>query len=277
MANSNGLFISLLITSGILLGIVMLAPSVFIPAYIKIILFLLAMVADAVAFSSRYYAYLISPMLKQHSKHIVLSNENAYWMAQSNDTILRKSGEEFIATVYISIPVYRSATEMTDEEKLDFANQISRLIGLSKDPVRYTTELYVMNKDSYIQKLRETISAAENEAASLQDNDAKKNEMERARGKLAMWRNMLDSISKNLSFELLSYITVSARGSKEYEATSTAQQRARELMSGVGSIFGIPPSIITGTDLLKFVEPEYLIPFSTVTEQMNKNIQEQVI
>jgi len=155
--------------------------------------------------------------------------------------------------------------------------QVSRLVGLSKSPARYTTELYVMNKDSYIQKLRERINMTENEEADLQAKDAPKAELDRVRGKLAMWRNMLDSIGTNFSFELSSYITVSAKGSKEYEASSLAQQKAKEIMSGVGSLFGVPPSIITGPDLLRFVEPEYLIPISTVTEQISKNIQEQVI
>jgi len=270
-------FVGLLFISAIFLGVVILAPDLLIPAYIKIIFLLLSMIFDALAFSSKYYSYLIIPLIKQHKRHIVLSKENAYWMSQTEDTILKRVGDNFIATVYISIPVYRSATEMEDEEKLDFAMQISKLVGLSKDPARYTTELYVMNKDDYIQKLRETISMTENEEAELQDKNAPKKDLERVRGKLAMWRNMLDSISKSLSFELLSYVTVSATGSKEYEAISIAQQKARELMSGIGSLFGVPPSIITGADLLKFVEPEYLIPFSTVTEQINKNIQEQVI
>lgn len=277
MVNYIGMFVGLIAASAVLMGVVALAPAVFIPSYIKVILFIVSLMLDAMAFTSRYYSYILGPLFRQRKRHLVLSNENPYWLAQSGDTILRKSGDEFVATVYISVPVYRSATEMEDEEKLDFAQQISRLVGLSKNPARYTTELYVMNKDSYIQKLRERINVTENEEADLQAKDAPKSELDRVRGKLAMWRNMLDSISSSFSFELSTYITVSARGVKEYEASSLAQQNAKELMSGVGSIFGVPPSIITGQDLLRFVEPEYLIPISTVTEQISKNIQEQVI
>jgi hypothetical protein len=65
---------------------------------------------------------------------------------------------------------------------------------------------------------------------------------------------------------------VSARGGKEFEAVSIAQQRARELMSGVGAIFGVTPAVVTGPDLLKLIEPEYLIPFSTVSETINRNV-----
>ena len=277
MASYLGIFVGLILASAVLMGIVMFVPSLLLPSYIKIILFFISLVLDAMAFTSRYYAYLIGPLLKHRKKHVILSNENPYWLAQSGDTILRKSGENFIATVYISIPLYRSATEMEDDEKLDFSQQISRLVGLSKNPVRYTSELYVMNKDSYIQKLKEKITMTENEEADLQSKDATKSELDRVRGKLAMWRNILDSIGKGFSFELSTYMTVSAAGAKEYEASSLAQQKAKELMSGVGSIFGVPPSIITGADLLRFVEPEYLLPISTVTEQISKNIQEQVI
>jgi hypothetical protein len=277
MANYFGVFFGLIVASAVLMGLVAYVPSLFLPTYVKIVLFIISLALDAMAFTSRYYAYLISPMLKQRKKHLSLSNENPYMLSQSGDAILRKSGEDFIATVYISVPLYRSATEMEDDEKLDFSQQISRLVGLSKEPVRYTTELYVMNKDSYIQKLRERITMTENDEAELQAKDAPKSDLDRTRGKLAMWRNMLDSISKGFSFELSTYVTVSAKGSKEYEASSLAQQKAKEMMSGIGSVFGVPPSIITGQDLLRFVEPEYLLPISTVTEQINKNIQEQVI
>jgi hypothetical protein len=48
-------------------------------------------------------------------------------------------------------------------------------------------------------------------------------------------------------------------------------------MAGIGATFGVSPNVVLDTDLLKFVEPEFLIPYSTVTEQISKNIEEQVI
>ncbi len=265
--------LSFFIASVIMLAVASEAP---LPPYIKIVILAVALLLDAIGFASRYYMYMVGPILK-FKKHVVLSMENAYWISSTADAVLRKSGDDFVATVYVSIPVYRSSTEMTDDEKLEFSRQVSRLAGISRDPVRFTTQVHVMNKDSYIQTLRDTISASENEQADLMLKNATPAAQERVKGKIAMFRNMLDSISTSTSFEMVSYASVSAVGSKEYEAVGAAQQRARELMAGVGSTFGVSPSLITGENLLKFIEPEALIPFSTMTEQISKGIEQQVI
>ncbi len=239
---------------------------------VKILLLIVAMLFDVLAFSSRYYSYLLIPFMRQRSKDIVLSNENAYHLSPAGDATLRKDGDEFIATVYINIPLYRSATEMTDEEKIDFSRQVSRLVGVSRDPVRFTSELYMMNKDSYIQTLKDTINSIENEVVELTNKKAPARELDRAKGKLAMWHTVLDHVTTAQSLDLATFAAVSARGGKEFEAVSIAQQRARELMSGVGAIFGVTPAVVTGPDLLKLIEPEYLIPFSTVSETINRNV-----
>jgi hypothetical protein len=92
-----------------------------------------------------------------------------------------------------------------------------------------------------------------------------------------MWHHMLDSVSKTTSFELVNYASVSASGEKEFEAMTAVQQKAREIMSAIAAVFGVSPSIMTGTTILRFVEPEYLIPYSTATEQITKSIREEVI
>jgi hypothetical protein len=271
--NKIFVLVSFFVASVIVLAVAAEAP---LPPYIRVVLLAVAMLTDAVGFASRYYMYLIGPMLK-FKKHIVLSKEDAYHISSTADAVLRKSGDLFVATVYIAMPIYRSSTEMTDAEKLDFSKQVSRLVGISRDPVRFTTQVHVMNKDSYIQTLRDTISATENEQSDIMLKNASPAVQERVKGKLAMLRNMLDSITRSTSYEMVSYASLSATGSKEYEAVGAAQQRARELMAGIASTFGVSPNIITGENLLKFIEPEALIPFSTMTEQISKGIEEQVI
>ncbi len=244
---------------------------------VKLILLIIAMVFDVLAFASRFYLYLIVPIMQQRTNNIVLSNADAYWFSTSMDSIITKQGDDFIATVYISIPLYKSASEMSDEEKINFSMQVSRLVGLSKDPTRYTTEMFVMNKDNYIQTLRDKISEVETKESEIMQKAEKGIGLERVRGELSMWRNILDKATKTQSFELSSYVTVSALGGKEFEAVSNAQQKAREMISGIGAIFGVSPIVITGQDILKYVEPEYLIPFSTVSEEISRKIEESVI
>jgi hypothetical protein len=252
--------------------VIVFIPGGLLFSLIKLIMLAAALLCVVLALSSRYYTYIIIPAFKQRSRNIVLSNESAYTLSPNKDAILKKMGDDAVATVYISIPLYKSSTEMTDDEKVSFAESVSRLVGLNKYPVRFTAQLYVMNKDSYIATLREVISKTETEQQELIQSGADPKKLERVKGQLSMWRNMLDMVGASPSYELESYVSISGIGSKEYEALSIAQQRATEVIAGIGATFGVQPAIVTGDQLLTFVEPEYLIPFSTVTEQINKNM-----
>ncbi|MGC8687205.1 MAG: hypothetical protein ACP5RM_00705 [Candidatus Micrarchaeia archaeon] len=267
----------------LVLAFIFLAAAVSIPnsnialGLVKIMMLALGIIFDILAFASRYYTYLIVPMLRQRTRHIVLSNERAYWLAQTGDAVLTKEGEDYLATVYIGIPLYVSSTEMSDEEKLNFAKQVGRLASITKDPARITTELYIMNKDSYIQRLRDMISTVENQEAKLAQENAPSGEINKVHGSLAMWKKMLENVSKVTSLELMSFVSISARGTKEYEAVNIVHQKSMELMSGIGATLGVSPNLIVGNDILKLIEPEFLIPYSTISEQITKNLQEQVI
>jgi hypothetical protein len=257
------------------LGIGILLPQGIIFAVPKIILLILAVVCVIAAFASRYYTYLIIALIRQRKRNIILSDQSPYWISSTGESILRKAGDDFIATVYINIPLYVSASEMTDEEKLRFTGQVSRLVGLSHEPVRFSAELYLMNKDSYIQKLKDTINGIENEEAKLEEKKASPEEMEHVRGKLSMWKKMLDNVGSATSYELGTFAAVSARGVKELEAITYAQQRASELMNGIATVLGVSPNIAVGSEILKYIEPEYLIPYSTITEQITRTVRQE--
>ncbi len=265
---------------GLSLGLIALAialPNGPIYEIPKMIMLILAVLFDVIGFASRYYTYLIMPLVRQRKRRVVISNEAAYWLSPTGDCIVKKEADDYIATSYINIPLFVSASEMSDADKLKFANQVSRLVGISKDPVRFSSELYLMNKDSYIEKLKDTINQIEEEEATLAQGGAPENQMEHVRGKLSMWRKMLDNVSNGVSFELASFASVSAKAGKEFEAIEIVRQKARELMNGIATTLGVPPNVIVGDDILKYIEPEYLIPFTTITEQITRNIQQQVI
>lgn len=269
-------FIGFLGLSLALLGVAVIIPEGLYFALPKLLILALAVLADVLAFASRYYTYLLIPLTKQRSRSVVISDQSPYWLASNGECIVRKEGDDYVATAYINIPLYVSATEMNDEEKLRFTNQVSRLVGISKEPVRFTTELYLMNKDEYIQKLKDSINLVESDEAKLIENKGTEKEIEHVKGKLSMWRKMLENITTGTSFELGSFAAISAKGGKEFEAITIVQQKARELMNGIAATLGVPPSLVLGNEILKYVEPEYLIPYSTITEQISRNIQQQV-
>jgi hypothetical protein len=266
-----------LIIGFLVLGLVLAVIAAYIPASLltdvpKFILLIVAMVSVIIGFSCRYYSYLIGPMVRQRRRHIVLSDQTAYYLATTGDAIVSRRGEDFVATTYINIPMYVSSTEMTDEERERFSNQISRLVSVNKEAARFSAVLRVMDKDDYLKKIKELIGISENDENVAMGKDDKA-AIERARGKLSMWKKILDHIGSKSSMELVTFVAISATGSKEYEAITIAQQKAKELMNGIGTILGVTPNIIIGAEILKLVEPEYLIPLSTISEQITKKIE----
>ncbi len=252
-------------------------PNALVDPLIRILLLAIALFLSIMAFSTRFYTYLLLPMLKQRSRHVVLSTDDAYWLSAGQDAVMHREGILFAATVLVKIPMYVSATQMNPEEKLNFTRQVARLVALSQEPVRFTTQLHMMNKDNYIKTLRDTINEVDTMEAALMSGGTVSEPEQVIKGKSSMWHHMLDNVASTPSFELVSFAAVSARSPKEFEAVAEAQRRAREVISGISAVFGVSSSIVTGSEILKFVEPEYSIPYSTVAEQISKSVREQVI
>lgn len=273
MNNKILLLIAFLVLAAACLAIIASLPGGVGYDLLKLLMLVISMAFVVLAFASRYYTYLMMPFIQQRRQNIILSDQAPYWLASTNDAIVSKHGTDFIATTFINIPIYVSASEMSDEEKENFAYQMSRLVGISSEPVKYSTALRIMDKESYITKIKVAISSSEVEEANLMQQSASKEQIERVRGKLAMWKKVLDHISLTTSTELVTYASISASGTKEYEAITIAQQKARDLINGIGTTLGVVPSIAVGEDILKFVEPEHLIPTSTVSEEITRRIE----
>lgn len=271
------MFLGLLLLSFISLVAAITASSAIVPSPIKILLIIIAMAFDLLAFASRYYSQYMVAFLKQHSKSIVLSEENAYKLSETGEAVIARKGENYVATMYMSVPLYVSGSEMSPEERLDFGKQIGRLVSINKDPVRYTTQMRIMNKDFYIESIRDMVTSTENEVVKLQESNGPRAEIERLKGRIEMWNNILNSVGASQSLELISYAAVSASGGTELEAVTTAQQKARDLMSGISATLGVMPLLAVGNELIALIEPEHSIPFTTVTEQITKKIEEEVI
>ncbi|MEM3199198.1 MAG: hypothetical protein QXD11_00440 [Candidatus Micrarchaeaceae archaeon] len=266
------LFMILLLAAFGVLMIILSLPSTILPGILKLLLLVLAVLLDILAFASRYYSNFMIEFLKQRKKEVILSGESTYWLSSAEDALIKKDQNGFTATVFILIPLYRSATEMTDAEKLAFGKQVSSLFTIMKEPIRYTVQMNLIDKDNYLQALRDKINQEEDALSQKISENVDSKDIERAKGKVAMWHNLADNISSVKAYEFVEYATASGVGDTESNATIMAQQKARDVISGVSSIFGITPTIVVGKELLKFVEPEYAIPYITATEEISKNV-----
>ena len=84
-----------------------------------------------------------------------------------------------------------------------------------------------------------------------------------------MWHNLIDSISKIDSFSAISYVAVTAKGGSQEEAINMALQKANEVAAGINSTYGVIADIITTPEIFTLLEPEYIIPYSSISRQIS--------
>ncbi|MDE1845686.1 MAG: hypothetical protein KGH53_00155 [Candidatus Micrarchaeota archaeon] len=262
------LFISFV---GISLVLMIVTVNLQIPDYAKIIFLAIALFVDILAASTRYYSYLFIPLTKIKNGTIVLDTEEPFYLSPSGNALIVREGNEVYATAFIKIPVYKSATEMNDEEKVDFARLFSRIVSLSRTPFKISTQMYLINKDDYIAKIRDRLNLIEEQyQKALVDKSTTTGAMERLKGEVTMWHNLLESIGRIQSHALLNYATVTALGTTEEEATALVNQQADEIAAGIGAILGVTAPLMTGEEILLVTQPDFTIPFSTVSESIRQ-------
>lgn len=263
-----------LIAAGIVLSVIIAA----LPAgwgVVGLILAIIAFAAAILGFASRYYLYLFDPFRNSKNRTVIISGEEEFRIAPSGNAILQKTEDGFSASAFIKIPLYRSATEMTDEEKLNFSENFSKLLNLSKDPVKICSMTYVINKDEYINRIRTKMNEVEERYNTLTSNkDTPKNQVDRVKGETTMWHNLLDSVTTANSKAQMVYAMVSHAGSTEDEATNLVYIKAQEVAAGIGATLGVTATIISGNEILALLEPEYIVPPTTISELLKRKTEQ---
>lgn len=239
---------------------------------------IIALFFSVLGFSTRYYSYLYIPLFKSRKRNIILSNKESFILSPSGNTIIVQDSAGTYATAFVKIPIFRSSTEMTESEKLDLGRTFSRVLTLTKETTKFSSEMYVVNKDEYISRVRtklEDTSEKLREEQSSQPSDPVK--INRLKGELTMWENLISNISTSRSESLTTYNMVSAFGQNEEEASSIAYQKAEEIAAGISAALGVTAYIAEGEELLSLIEPNYMIPVETVNEIIRqKSIKEGI-
>ncbi|MDE1859655.1 MAG: hypothetical protein KGH67_03950 [Candidatus Micrarchaeota archaeon] len=260
----------LVIVAGI--GVVLAVILQFIPpyySYLSVIVAAIALIFAILAFALKDYFFLIEPISHMKGKTLTINTNDPFYIAANGKCIVVRSEGNAYATSFIKIPLYKSSTEMTDDEKFNFASLFSRMISLSAIPMRVSSQLNVVNKDEYIKVITEKMGAVEDRYnAMANDPNADRKAAERVKGEVNMWHNLLDNVTKANSQSQVAYATVTSAGTTEDEAVTLASINAEQLAAGISAALGVPATVANGDEMLLFIEPEYLIPPTTVTEFM---------
>jgi hypothetical protein len=236
---------------------------------LALIIAVVALALALLAFATKDYLFMFDAIAHMKNMSAVIDSNDPFYLAPNGTAIVVRRGNDIFATAFIKVPVYDSATEMSDEEKYNFSLLFARLISISKTPMRLSSQLHSINKDEYIARINTKLSESEGRYNTLQgDSTADPKALDRVKGEVTMWRNLLDNVSRSNSQELVVYASVTSIGNSEDEAINLVAIKADEISAGISATLGVTATIVTGNEILVFIEPDYMIPPTTISEVM---------
>jgi hypothetical protein len=271
LADKNEILSVVLFGSGmvILLIMGMLPSGQLLFNVIALIFSIICVSVSVLMFASKDLFYMFEPIMKMKNKVAVINSEEPYYMSPNGASVLVRTDTGVYATSFVKIPVYSSSTNMTDEEKFNFSGLFARLVGLSKDPMRISSQLYMINKDEYISRINAKLNEVQERYNTLQnDKSAQKSALDRAKGEVTMWHNLLDNVSRANSLSLSAYASITVIGGTEDEAVNLASLKADEIAVAISTTLGVMATVASGNEIRVFIEPDYLLPPGTVGGMM---------
>jgi hypothetical protein len=262
MQKRDILFYSVLVLS-ILCSLLVLGFILYLPTIVKFILILLSGIFAFFAYFSFKFDYIVLAFLTQKNKRIKTGGQR-YWFSPTGDVLVTKIGNTFYASVFLRIHSYSSYTEKTDEEKVEFVRLWEKAIGSSEQPVSFSSLIAYINRESYISAINDKLLRAQHAYEEAKQQGAKEEELERLRGEVAMWKNILYHIKAVPSRNQLSIVVVTQKGDNEEAAIANVKTVASNLAVNLSAILGVEVTQLNQHEIETCIEPEKIMPSSEV-------------
>ncbi len=181
----------------------------------------------------------------------------------SEDAVIKQVGEDYAATVFLSMDVYETMTNKSDEEMHDYAQHFERSIASLKDPIKISAVIYEKDMGKYIHAIDERKAAVEDMIA--QERQKKKTDemkIEVLEREKLMWERRLDSLYKSSEKpRAVTYIiSTTAKGATKDAAVSAAKVRANEIKATFSGSMSLRIDEMTHNRLKSCFEWEFMAP-----------------
>ncbi|MGB9635348.1 MAG: hypothetical protein ACP5H8_02570 [Candidatus Micrarchaeia archaeon] len=191
---------------------------------------LIAIVLAGVSYLFYAWGNIYVPFLTQFKKDIYVDYK--YELPASEDALIKKEGEDYIATVFLNLDVYETMTNKSDDEIKEYARYFERTISSIRDPIKLCAIIYERDMRKYIENIEEKKAEVENAIATeRQKKKVDEREIEVLEREKLMWERRLESLYKGTGKPMaVAYIvSVSAKGATKDSALSAARVKAKEI------------------------------------------------
>lgn len=209
------------------------------------------------------YGYVVMPLITKQAKMSSLI-DGAYEIPPSQDVILRKSGDEYYASAFLSLGIYESSTEKSLEQNVMYNEYFERAIS----NMRYVTKISYMIYVEDISKKRKSLETKKAEAQLRLSREKEKPDpdvlkIDRYEREITAINHEIDKLIKGEKpMGILAYCMTSAKGLSKEAATAEAKSQARELRTLLANSLNVDVEPLTADEMLKCFEWERFFPSS---------------
>jgi hypothetical protein len=235
----------------------------YIPNFIKFILILLSGILAYFSYFLFKFDYIALALLSQRSKKIKTGGQR-YWFSPTGDVLITKIGNTFYASVFLRVHSYSSYTEKTDEEKVEFVRLWERAISSSEQPINFSSIVVYINREAYLSAINERLLKAQTKYEEAKQKEEKPEEIERLRGEVAMWKNILEHIKATPSRNQLNIVIVTQKGENEEAAIANVKTISSNIALNLSAILGVEVTQLNQEEIEACIEAEKIMPSTEV-------------
>ena len=228
---------------------------------LKTVATIIAGLSTVLSFALWKWGYILIPYFTKRAQ-IVEVHDSGYEITPAQDAIVKKVGDNYYASVFLHIKMYKSATEKTAEENIVYIDSFERAIAQIKFPVKIGTILFAKE----ISKYREDIETKRYEAQLRLQREREKPEpdvitLDRLEKEVAMHEAHLSRIAAGeRPMGLIAYAMTTGIGVTKDAAVAVAKNQAAELKTLLANALNVEVTYLYGEDMKKCYELEMMIP-----------------
>ncbi len=207
------------------------------------------------------WGYVFLPFFTKRA-NIIEVHDGIWETTPAQDAIVKKVSDEYYASIFLHIKMYKSTTERSQEENMVFIDSFERAISNIKYPIKISTLLFA--KD--IAKYREDIETKKYEAQLKLQREKEKSEpdvlaLDRLEKEVGMYEAELNRIvSGDRPMGLIAYAMTTGTGVTKDAAVAVAKNQAAEIKTLLANALNVDVSYLYGEDMKKCYDMEYMIP-----------------
>jgi hypothetical protein len=217
------------------------------------------------------YGYIMIPLVTTRT-NVVMMTDSGYEIPPTQDVIVKNVGGVYYSSAFLSMKIFESSTEKTNEENLVYSQFFERAIS----NIKYVTKISYM---LYVEDVTEKRKAIETKRAEAQLKLARERDkaqpdvlkMDKYEREVQKEDNELARLVKGIKpMGVIAYAQTTAVGVSKDAAMSIARAQAKELRSMLENALNVEVSLLTGDEMMKCFEWEYFFP--TTPQELEESV-----